>query len=134
MKVLRKAFYVDGDLIEQCKVLMDSRNLEVITSEAIPLRLTDRKTSLSLKEFEIIKNCRGGSLKIDLDDIVGIEYSRISSNSDTFLKLFGDYVGKNSNIYNVYLKTRSKTHKLILTQRDLIKLRNYVLKSLHGDK
>ncbi|MEM0453370.1 MAG: hypothetical protein QXO98_01740 [Sulfolobales archaeon] len=134
MKVLRKVFYVDNDLIQQCSIVINDNYLEIVLKGKIPLKLIDRKTSLSLREYEIVRDARGSSLLISMDDITGLECRRVIANSELFLKLFDKYVSKNPNIYYVYLKVRFGTYKFVLAQRDMMKLRNFILESLHSNK
>lgn len=69
-----------------------------------------------------------------MNDLIDIKYNRISRISKDVMKMFNEYVGSNTNIYDVYLETKDRTYRFILTQRDMIKLRNYVRKSLHSNK
>ncbi|MEM4751895.1 MAG: hypothetical protein QXR55_00165 [Sulfolobales archaeon] len=128
MKILRKAFYVVNDLLEQCKLVINEQGVEVLPTGRVYLKLASSKSSLSLKEFEVIRKLRAESFTINASDLTGIEYRRISADNEVVLKLFGKYCGKNPNIFDVNLKTEYNTHRFLLTQRDMIKLRNYVRK------
>lgn len=128
MKILRKAFYVVNDLLEQCKLVINEYGVEVLPTGRVYLKLASGKSSLSLKEFEVIRKLRAESFTINASDLTGIEYRRISADNEVVLKLFGKYCGKNPNIFDVNLKTEYSTHRFLLTQRDMIKLRNYVRK------
>lgn len=126
MKILRKGFYVVDDLLEQCKLVINERGVEVLLTGKIYLKLTGGRSSLSLKEIEVIRKLKTGSFTIDASDVTGVEYRRITADSEVILRLFGKYCGKNPNIFDVNLKTGYGTHRFLLTQRDMIKLRNYV--------
>lgn len=77
---------------------------------------------------------RGRTIIVGVNDLIDIKYNRISRISKDVMKMFNEYVGSNTNIYDVYLETKDRTYRFILTQRDMIKLRNYVRKSLHSNK
>ncbi len=125
MKILRKAFYIDDNYIAQCKLVLNDRGLEVLLG-GWTLRLDNDVLSLSLKEVEVIKDLKGRSFLIDASDVLEITYRMLTTNKETFLKLFGNYIGKNPNLYEVSLRGRSKTHRFILAQRDMVKLRNHL--------
>lgn len=126
MKILRKAFYVVDDLLEQCKLIINERGVEVLLTGKVYLKLAGGKSSLSLKEFEVIRKLRTESFTINASDLAGVEYRRIVADNEVILKLFGKYCGKNPNVFDVNLKTGYSTHRFLLTQRDMVKLRNYV--------
>jgi len=134
MKVLEKALLLNNNVLEECKVLITDEYIKILLSGRVYFKLLDNRSSLSLIEYKTLSKLRGRTIIIGVNDLIDIKYIRISRISKDVMKIFNDYVGSNTNIYDVYLETKDCTYRFILTQRDMIKLRNYVRKSLHSNK
>jgi len=134
MKVLEKALLLNNNVLEECKVLITDEYIKILLSGRVYFKLLDNRSSLSLIEYKTLSKLRGRTIIVGVNDLIDIKYNRISRISKDVMKMFNEYVGSNTNIYDVYLETKDRTYRFILTQRDMIKLRNYVRKSLHSNK
>ncbi len=134
MKVLEKALLLNNNVLEECKVLITDEYIKILLSGRVYSKLLDNRSSLSLIEYKTLSKLRGRTIIVGVNDLIDIKYNRISRISKDVMKMFNEYVGSNTNIYDVYLETKDRTYRFILTQRDMIKLRNYVRKSLHSNK
>lgn len=134
MKVLEKALLLNNNVLEECKVLITDEYIKILLSGRVYFKLLDNRSSLSLIEYKTLSKLRGRTIIVGVNDLIDIKYNRISRISKDVMKMFNEYVGSNTNIYDVYLETKDRTYRFILTQRDMIKLRNYARKSLHSNK
>jgi hypothetical protein len=134
MKILKKALLLNNNVLEECKVLITDEHIKILLSGRVYSKLLDNRSSLSLIEYKTLSKLKGGTIIIGVNDLLNIRYYRISGIDRDLIKVFNEYLGSNTNIYDVYLETRGRTYRFILTQRDMIKLRNYVRKSLHSNK
>lgn len=134
MKILKKALLLNNNVLEECKVLITDEHIKILLSGRVYSKLLDNRSSLSLIEYKTLSRLKGGTIIISVNDLLNIRYYRISGIDRDLIKVFNEYLGSNTNIYDVYLETRGCTYRFILTQRDMIKLRNYVRKSLHSNK
>ena len=130
-KVLNNAYVIINRFILRAKIFLYNSHLTIRLLPRIAYVLTSVKGALSRKELELLIKSTLGAPEITIrrSDIQEINHVLLRKNRKDVAELF-DVEKIKGNIYRVTIKySESGFVRLILPQNELMKLKNYVLKT-----
>jgi len=134
-KIIPKAYIIWSNFFEEAVILLEPSNIKIKVKGKVPIRLTASRGSLSRREVEMVRRIRDDKwVIIGLEEIKGVKYHQIQYSPEVKELFARGTDDKGFNAYEVVINTLNGDFRIIVLQRDFIKLRNHIRKLLHSNE